>query len=108
MDGHTYDFLSVSVKNNQRSFRCTRKDSGCRVIVYISIDSNIYKDFNHVEHNHPSNHGNVKRILVLNKIKQRVLTEPTSITRIVEDEYAKSNLNNDEQERFLLSVAQSE
>ena len=108
IDGYPYDFLSASVKNNQRSFRCTRKNSGCRAIVYISIDSNMYKNSNHVEHNHPSNHGDVKRLLVLNKIKQRVLIEPTSITRIIEDEYAKSNLDNDEQERFLLPAAQGE
>lgn len=108
MAGYTYDFMSSSMKNNYRSFRCTRKDRGCRAVIYVLIDSNMYKGCNRAEHNHSSNPNEVKRLLVLAKIKERVFTEPTSITRIIEDEYVKEKLNKDEQQRLLLPKAQCE
>ncbi|CAF4323469.1 unnamed protein product, partial [Rotaria sordida] len=89
-----------------RYFRCSKKDRGCRAVIYVSIDSNIYKDSNNVEHNHPPNHHNVKRLLVLQKVKERVTTEPTSATRIIDDEYVKNNLNDGDRQHFLLLTAQ--
>ncbi|CAF0947217.1 unnamed protein product [Rotaria sordida] len=87
-------------RGNDRIYR------GCRAVVYVSIDSNIYKDSNNVEHNHLPNHHNVKRLLVLQKVKERVMTEPTSVTRIIEDEYVKNNLNDGDRQYFLLPTAQ--
>ena len=106
MAGHTYDLMSSSLKNNRQTFRCSKKDRGCRSVVYVCMNSRMYKDCNHVDHNHPSNHCNVKRLIVLHQVRQRVSTEPTSITRIIEDEYAKSHLNDDERRHFLLPNAQ--
>lgn len=68
----------------------------------------MYKGCYRAEHNHSSNPNEVKRLLVLAKIKERVFTEPTSITRIIEDEYVKEKLNKDEQQRLLLPKAQCE
>ncbi|CAF0848187.1 unnamed protein product [Didymodactylos carnosus] len=107
MGGYTYDFMSQSLKNNHRSFRCSKKNSGCRAVVHVFIDSNVYKNSNNVEHNHPPNPVDVKRLLVLQKIKERMSIEPTSIPRIIEDEYIKHNLNTDEQQHFLLPSAQA-
>jgi hypothetical protein len=106
MSGFTYDYTSQSLKNNHRNFRCSRKDAGCRSVVYVFIDSNAYKGSNNAEHNHPPNHQNVKRLLILQKVKDRVLLEPTSVTRIIEDEYVKNNLNNDDRCHFLLPQVQ--
>ncbi|CAF4543202.1 unnamed protein product [Rotaria socialis] len=64
-------------------------DAGCRSFIYISIDSNGYKGSNYAEHNHPPNYQRTKRLLVLQKVKDRVLLEPTPVTRIIEDEYIK-------------------
>ncbi|CAF3027632.1 unnamed protein product [Rotaria sp. Silwood2] len=89
MSGYSYDYMSQSLKKNIRSFRCSKKGIGCCAVVYVSIDSNMYKDSNNVEHNHPPDHHNVKRLLVLQKIKERIMIEPTSVTRIIEDEYVK-------------------
>ena len=106
MAGHTYDFMSLSIKNNRKTFRCSKKNHGCRSVVYVSMDSKMYKDCNHIDHNHRPNYCHVKRLVVLDQVKQRVSTEPTSITRIIEDEYAKSNLNDDERRQFLLPTSQ--
>ncbi|CAF1662226.1 unnamed protein product, partial [Didymodactylos carnosus] len=106
MCGFTYDFMSQSVKKNQRNFRCSRKDAGCRSVIYISIDSNGYKGSNYAEHNYPPNYHHTKRLLVLQKVKDRVLLEPTPVTRIIEDEYIKNNLNNEDRCHFLLPQAQ--
>ena len=106
MCGFSYDFMSQSVKKNQRTFRCSKKNAGCRTIVYISIDSNAYKGSNYAEHNHPPNYHHIKRLLVLKKVKERVLVEPTPVTRIIEDEYIKNNLNNEDRCNFLLPQAQ--
>ncbi|CAF1223968.1 unnamed protein product, partial [Rotaria sordida] len=99
--------MSQSLKKDIRYFRCSKKDRGCRAVIYVSIDSNIYKDSNNVEHNHPSNHHNVKRLLVLQKVKEKVTTEPTSATRIIDDEYVKNNLNDGDRQHFLLPTAQA-
>ncbi|CAF4170353.1 unnamed protein product, partial [Rotaria sordida] len=82
------------------------KDAGYRSIVYVFIDSNVYKGSNNAEHNHPPNHHNVKRLLILQKVKERVLLEPTPFTRIIEDEYIQNNLNNDDRCHFLLPQTQ--
>jgi C4-type Zn-finger protein len=66
----------------------------------------MFKNCNQVDHNHPPNRSNVKRLVVLHKVRHRVSTEPTSITRIIEDEYSKSNLNDDERRQVLLPTAQ--
>ncbi|CAF4645008.1 unnamed protein product, partial [Rotaria sp. Silwood2] len=88
--------MSPSVKKNQRNFRCSRKDAGCQSVIYISIDSNGYKGSNYAEHNHPPNYHHTKRLLVLQNVKDTVLLEPTPVTRIIEDEYIKNNLNNED------------
>jgi hypothetical protein len=106
MCGFTYDFMSESAKKNQRNFRCSKKGIGCRVVVYVSMDANSYKGFNHVEHNHPPNHHHTKRLLILQQVKNRVLVEPTPVTRIIEDEYSKNNLNKGDRCHFLLPQAQ--
>ena len=106
INGHTYDFFSTSVKNNQKSFRCTRKNNGCRAIVYIALDSGAYKSSNQVQHNHPPNPDDVKRLLIIHQIKERVSIEQTSVTRIIEDEYARSDLSESQQGKFLLPTAQ--
>ncbi|CAF0947309.1 unnamed protein product [Rotaria sordida] len=62
---------------------------------------------NNVEHNHPPNHHNVKRLLILQKFKERVTTELTSVTRIIDDEYVKNNLNDGDRQHFLLPTAQA-
>ncbi|CAM4888865.1 unnamed protein product [Rotaria socialis] len=79
MGGYTYDLISCSLKNNSSRYRCSKKDIGCRSVVYISLGSNTFKNSNNVEHNHPPNHSDVKRLLVMQKIKERVTTEPTSV-----------------------------
>lgn len=43
---------------------------------------------------------------MLQKVKERILVEPTSITRIIEDEYVKCNMSNDDRCQFLLPSAQ--
>jgi hypothetical protein len=106
MCGYKYDFMSQSLKKNRRNFRCSKKDLGCRAVVYVFIDSNTYQDSNNSEHNHAPNHQDVKRLLVLNKIKQRVMIEPTSVSRIIEDEYVKTKLNDEDRQHFLLPAAQ--
>lgn len=108
MGGYTYDLMSSSLKNNHRSFRCTKKENGCRAVVYISMDSKVYKGSNQINHNHAPNSNVVKRLLVLEKIKERVLTETTSVTRIIEDEYAKERLSQSEQQHMLLPIAQGQ
>ena len=108
MCGYTYDYMSKSLKKNIRYFRCSMKSNGCRAVVRVFIDSNAYKDSNGVEHNHPPNLNNVKRLLVLQKIKERVMAEPTPVTRIIEDEYIKHQLNEGDHEHFLLPAAQGE
>ncbi|CAF1618937.1 unnamed protein product [Rotaria magnacalcarata] len=60
-----------------------------------------------VEHNHPPNHSDVKCLLVMQKIKERVTTEPTSVIRMIEDEYMKHHLTDDDRQRFLLPAAQA-
>ncbi|CAF2592455.1 unnamed protein product [Rotaria sp. Silwood2] len=107
MCGYTYDFMSQTLKKNIRYFRCSKKNIGCNAVVRICIDSNMYKDSNNVEHNHPPDHHNVKRLLVLQKIKERVMVEPTSVTRIIEDEYVKHHLNDGDREKFLLPASQA-
>jgi hypothetical protein len=72
----------------------------------VSIDSNTYQGSNDCEHNHAPNYQHVKRFIVLKKIKERVVNEPTSVTRIIEDEYAKHDLNEQDRQHFLLPVAQ--
>ncbi|CAF2694340.1 unnamed protein product [Rotaria sp. Silwood2] len=99
--------MSPSVKKNQRNFRCSRKDAGCQSVIYISIDSNGYKGSNYAEHNHPPNYHHTKRLLVLQNVKDTVLLEPTPVTRIIEDEYIKNNLNNEDRCHFLLPQAQA-
>ena len=89
MGGFSYDYMSQSLKKNSRDFRCSRKNAGCRSVIAIYIDSNMYKSSNNIEHNHPPNHHHIKRLLVLQKLKERIFIEPTSITRIIEDEYVK-------------------
>ena len=42
----------------------------------------------------------------MQKIKERVTTEPTSVIRIIEDEYVKHHLTDDDRQRFLLPAAQ--
>ena len=106
MCGYSYDFMSQSLKKNIRYFRCSKKGIGCRAVVQVSIDSNMYNDSNNVEHNHPPDYHNVKRLLVLHKIKQRVTIEPTSVTRIIEDEYVKHRLNDGDRQHFLLPASQ--
>jgi len=44
MAGFTYDYMSQSLKQNHRSFRCSKKNSGCQSIVKVFIDSNTYKN----------------------------------------------------------------
>ncbi|CAF4412316.1 unnamed protein product [Rotaria sp. Silwood2] len=61
----------------------------------------------YAEHNHPPNYHHTKRLLVLQKVKDRVLLEPTPVTRITEDEYIKNNLNNEDRCHFLLPQAQA-
>lgn len=106
MSGYSYDYMSQSLKKNIRSFHCSKKGIGCRAVVYVSIDSNMYKDSNNIEHNHPPDHRNVKRLLILQKVKERIMIEPTSVTRIIEDEYVKHHLDDDDRQHFLLPVAQ--
>ena len=106
MGGFTYDFTSQTLKRNIRNFRCSKKARGCRSIIHIFIDSSTFKGSNGVEHNHPPHHHEVKRLLVMQKVKERVTMEPTSVMRIIEDEYAKYNLNNDDRQHFLLPSAQ--
>jgi hypothetical protein len=60
MGGYTYDFMSQSLKKNRRNFRCSKKDIGCRAVVYVYIDSNTYQDSNKIHHNHAPNHQDVK------------------------------------------------
>ncbi|CAF1479974.1 unnamed protein product [Rotaria magnacalcarata] len=88
-------------------YRCSKKDIGCRSVVYISLGSNTFKNSNNVEHNHPPNHSDVKCLLVMQKIKERVTTEPTSVIRMIEDEYMKHHLTDDDRQRFLLPAAQA-
>ncbi|CAF1354279.1 unnamed protein product [Rotaria magnacalcarata] len=107
MSGYSYDYMSQSLKKNIRSFRCSKKGIGCRAVVYVSIDSNMYKDSNNVEHNHPPDHHNVKRLLILQKVKERIMIEPTSVTRIIEDEYVKHHLDDGDRRHFLLPAAQA-
>ncbi|CAF4625012.1 unnamed protein product, partial [Rotaria magnacalcarata] len=107
MGGYTYDLISCSLKNNSSRYRCSKKDIGCRSVVYISLGSNTFKNSNNVEHNHPPNHSDVKCLLVMQKIKERVTTEPTSVIRMIEDEYMKHHLTDDDRQRFLLPAAQA-
>ncbi|CAF1360767.1 unnamed protein product [Adineta ricciae] len=95
-------------RGNDRLCMCGHtKGTGCRTIIYIRIDTSRYKSSNFVEHNHPPNYQNAKRLLILQKIKDRVLSEPSSVTRIIEDEYIKGNLNSEERCHFLLPQAQA-
>jgi hypothetical protein len=94
------------LKENQRNFRCSRKNAGCRSVIYIFIDSNGYKSSNYAEHNHSPDNHHTKRLLILQKVKDRVLIEPTSVTRIIEDEYIKNNLDTEDRCQFLLPHAQ--
>ena len=106
MGGFTYDYMSQSLKKNSRNFCCSQKNSGCRSTVTVFIDSNVYKNSNNIEHNHPTNHYHIKRLLVLQKVKERISMEPTSIPRIIEGEYVKCNMSNDDRCHFLLPSAQ--
>ena len=72
------------------------------------MDSSAFKGSNQVNHNHPSNSNETKRLLVLEKIKERVLTETTSVTRIIEDEYAKQRFSSSEQQHMLLPTVQGQ
>ncbi|CAF1076425.1 unnamed protein product, partial [Didymodactylos carnosus] len=107
MGGYTYDSFSQSLQKNTRSFCCSKENLRCRAVVNLFMDSNMYNDSNNVEHNHPPNHHDVKRLLALQKIKERVLAEPISVARIIEDEYVKHDLNGDDRRHFLLPASQA-
>ncbi|CAF1494114.1 unnamed protein product, partial [Didymodactylos carnosus] len=79
---------------------------GCNSIVRAHLHSKSFLESNNVNHNHPPDEIANKRKLLLDKIKERIVTEPTSVIAIIEQEYAKANLSKDEQYQFLLPSAQ--
>ncbi|CAF1278291.1 unnamed protein product [Adineta steineri] len=48
-----------------------------------------------------------KRLLILQKVKERVLAEPTLVTRIIQDEYVKNQVTYEERSQFRLPHTQA-
>ena len=91
-----YLFKCNKSTGSKRYWICT--ESGCGVAVQTQLNN----DFLSIsgDHNHTADPDALRRRLLKDKMKDRIFTETTSLTKIYDEEIAKANLSQAETAQF--------
>lgn len=86
-ENHLFKCNKITLR--KKYWSCIERD--CNVYIHTSI----IDEFTSItgDHNHSSNPDELETKLLRNKIKERILAETTSITRIYDEEVIKANLS---------------
>ncbi|CAF1334403.1 unnamed protein product [Rotaria magnacalcarata] len=105
MGGCSYIYMSESQKKNILNLRCQRRDVNCRAVIHLHLDTRLFINTNHVNHNHPPDKFLMKQKLLNHKIENLITSEPTSVLKVIERVYAEANLTDEEQLNIRLPKA---
>ncbi|CAF1416309.1 unnamed protein product [Adineta ricciae] len=94
MNGFAYLYTGMS--KDATGWRCARRNENCKVVIHISKLTGKLKAWNGVYHCHQSDKRENQKREILNEIKHRVLDKYKSIKMIIEEEYRKANLSEEE------------
>lgn len=105
MGGFSYIYMSESQKKNILNLRCQRRDVGCRAVVHLHLDTRLFINSNHVNHNHPPDTLRMKQKILNHKIENLINSEPTPVLKVIERVYTEANLTDEEQLNIRLPKA---
>lgn len=96
MSGFSYLYMSEGKVTT--GWRCARRDLRCKAVIHINKDNEFFSHWNGIGHCHSASISETRKREILNKIKFRVLDDYIPIKIIVEDEYRKANLSEQEKQ----------
>lgn len=99
-----YGYLYMNETKTTVDWRCVKRNENCKAVIYTVKSSGEFSHGNGKYHCHLLDLSDTRKREILTKIKNRVLDEFIPIKSIIEDEYRKANLSNEEKKAMPLPV----
>lgn len=102
MNGFAYLYMSEAKETT--GWRCAKRNENCKAVIHLSKQTGQFSHWNKIFHCHLPDLRETRKRDILNKIKHRVVDEYISIKMIIEEEYRKANLSEEEKRLMPLPV----
>ena len=99
-----FAYLFMSEAKETTGWRCSKRNENCKAVIHISKQTEQFSHWNGIFHCHLPDLSETRKREILNKIKHRVIDEYISIKMIIEEEYRKANLSEEEKRAMLLPI----
>ncbi|CAF3439482.1 unnamed protein product, partial [Rotaria sp. Silwood2] len=99
-----FGYLYMSTAKQSIGWRCVRRDMNCKAVIHTSKTTGEFSHWNKTFHCHEPDSYETRKRNILAKIKSRVLDEYIPIKIIIEEEYRKANLSEEEKRAMPLPI----
>jgi hypothetical protein len=91
-----FAYLYMSTGKKTTGWRCAKRNENCKAVIHVSNETGQFSHWNGISHCHLSDLRETRKRDILNKIKHRVNDEYISVKIIIQEEYRKASLSEEE------------
>ena len=101
---NSYGYIHMNETKNTIGWRCVKRNENCKAVIYTGKISGKFDHWNGKFHCHGIDLSDTKKREILSSVKRRVLDEFIPIKAIIEEEYRKATLSQEEKKAMPLPM----